>query len=43
VIIVELNVRTNNEEGLFAWNALGYRIKKIIPGKNADKLIMKKK
>ena len=37
---VELNVRSNNEEGRSTWNALGYKIKKRIPGKKADKLIM---
>jgi ribosomal protein S18 acetylase RimI-like enzyme len=40
VRIVELNVRSNNKEGRSAWNALGYKIKKRIPGKKADKLIM---
>ena len=38
--IVELNVRSNNEEGRSTWNALGYKIKKRIPGKKADKVIM---
>ena len=38
--IVELNVRSNNNEGQSTWNALGYKIKKRIPGKKADKLIM---
>jgi ribosomal protein S18 acetylase RimI-like enzyme len=38
--IVELNVRSNNDEGRSTWNALGYKIKKRIPGKKADKLIM---
>ena len=38
--IVELNVRTDNDEGLSTWNVLGYKIKKRIPGKKADKLIM---
>jgi len=40
VRIVELNVRTDNDEGLSTWNALGYEIKKRIPGKKADKLSM---
>jgi ribosomal protein S18 acetylase RimI-like enzyme len=40
VRIVELNVRTDNDEGLSTWNALGYKIKKRIPVKKADKLIM---
>ena len=40
VRIVELNVRSNNAEGRSTWNALGYKIKKRIPGKKADKLIM---
>jgi len=40
VRIVELNVRTDNDGGLSAWNALGYKIKKRIPGKKADKFIM---
>ena len=38
--IVELNVRTDNDEGMSTWNALGYKIKKRIPGKKTDKLIM---
>ena len=40
--IVELNVRSNNDEGRSTWNALGYKIKKRIPGKKAGKLIMVK-
>ena len=39
VRIVELNVRSNNDEGRSTWNALSYKIKKRIPGKNADKLL----
>jgi len=31
--IVVLNVRTDNGEGMSTWNALGYKIKKRIPGK----------
>ena len=38
--LVELNVRTDNDEGMSTWNALGYKVKKRIPGKKADKLIM---
>ena len=40
VRIVELDVRSNNKEGWSTWNALGYKIKKRIPGKKAEKLIM---
>jgi ribosomal protein S18 acetylase RimI-like enzyme len=40
VRIVELDVRNDNDEGLSTWNALGYKIKKRIPGNKADKLIM---
>lgn len=32
---VELNVRSNNEEGRSTWNALGYKIKKRIPGEKS--------
>jgi ribosomal protein S18 acetylase RimI-like enzyme len=38
--IVELNVRSDNHEGLSTWNALGYKLKKKVPGKKTDKLIM---
>ena len=37
---VELNVRADNNEGVSTWNALGYTIKKRIPRKKTDKLIM---
>ena len=37
---VELNVRSSNNEGKSTWYALGYKIKKRVPGKKADKLIM---
>lgn len=37
---VELNVRADNNEGMSTWNCLGYKIKKRIPRKNTDKLIM---
>ena len=38
--IVELNVKSNNDEGRSTWNVLGYKLNKRIPGKKADKLIM---
>ena len=41
--IVELNVRSNNIEGVSTWKALGYQLKKRVSGKKADKLIMTKK
>jgi len=33
-------IYNSNDEGRSTWNALGYKIKKRIPGKKADKLIM---
>jgi len=38
--IVELNVRSDNIEGVSTWNSLGYQLKKRVTGKKADKLIM---
>jgi ribosomal protein S18 acetylase RimI-like enzyme len=40
--IVELNVRSDNVEGVSTWNALGYQLKKRVSGKKVDKLIMVK-
>ena len=37
---VELNVRIDNDEGMSTWNALGYKIRKKIAGKKADRLVM---
>ena len=37
---VELDVRIDNDEGLSAWNALGYKVKTRVQKRKADKLIL---
>jgi ribosomal protein S18 acetylase RimI-like enzyme len=37
---VELDVKSDNHEGMSTWNALGYHLKKRVAGKRSDKLIM---
>jgi ribosomal protein S18 acetylase RimI-like enzyme len=37
---VELDVKSDNHEGLSTWKALGYQLKKRVAGKKSDKLIM---
>ena len=43
ISIVELDVRSDNEEGTSTWSALGYEIKKTTAVKNAHKQLMMKK
>jgi ribosomal protein S18 acetylase RimI-like enzyme len=37
---VELDVKSDNHEGISTWNALGYHLKKRVSGKKSDKLVM---